>query len=83
VRQTLLVLFQVWISHLDELAHLITQLQKHRTELVVAFLTAMDGIDKHDADALREAVASEGCEAGVHNILFPLMDVETSGEILG
>jgi len=36
-------------------ACLITQLQKHRAELVVAFLTAMDGIDKHDADALREA----------------------------
>jgi hypothetical protein len=37
----------------------------------------MDGIDKHDADALREAVASEDCEAGAHNILFPLMDVGT------
>ena len=62
-------------------ACLITQLQKHRAELVVAFLTAMDGIDKHDADALREAVASEDCEAGAHNILFPLMDVDT-GEII-
>jgi hypothetical protein len=62
-------------------ACLITQLQKHRAELVVAFLTAMDGIDKHDADALREAVASEDCEAGAHNILFPLMDVGT-GEII-
>jgi hypothetical protein len=62
-------------------ACLITQLQKHRAELVVAFLTAMDGIDKHDANALREAVASEDCEAGAHNILFPLMDVDT-GEII-
>jgi hypothetical protein len=52
-----------------------------RERLVVAFLTAVDGIDKHDADALREAVASEGCEAGTHNILFPLMDVGT-GEII-
>jgi hypothetical protein len=62
-------------------ACLIAQLEKHRAELVVAFLTAMDGIDTHDADALREAVASEGCEAGAQNILFPLMDVGT-GEII-
>ena len=62
-------------------ACLISQLKKHHTELVVALLTAVDGIDKHDADALRASVTDEGCEAGAHDILFPLMDVET-GEII-
>ncbi len=41
----------------------------------------MDGVDKHDAEALRAAVNDDGCEEGAHNILFPLMDVET-GEII-
>ena len=62
-------------------ACLVSQLTKYHTELLVAFLTAMDGVDKHDAEALRAAVNNDGCEEGVHNILFPLMDVET-GEII-
>ena len=62
-------------------ACLVSQLKKHHTELLVAFLTAVDGVDKHDAEALRAAVNDDGCEEGVHNILFPLMDVET-GEII-
>ena len=62
-------------------ACLISQLTKHHTELLVAFLTAVDGVDKHDAEALRAAVHNDVCEEGVHNILFPLMDVET-GEII-
>ncbi len=62
-------------------ACLVSQLTKHHTELLVAFLTAVDGVDKHDAEALRAAVNDDGCEEGVHNILFPLMDVET-GEII-
>ncbi|KOO34385.1 hypothetical protein Ctob_016321, partial [Chrysochromulina tobinii] len=62
-------------------ACLVSQLTKHHTELLVAFLTAVDGVDKHDAEALRAAVNDDGCEEGAHNILFPLMDVET-GEIV-
>ena len=62
-------------------ACLVSQLTKHHTELLVAFLTAVDGVDKHDAEALRAAVNDDGCEEGAHNILFPLMDVET-GEII-
>ena len=61
-------------------ACLISQLTKHHTELLVAFLTSVDGVDKHDAEALRQAVANDACEEGAHNILFPLMDIET-GEI--
>ena len=62
-------------------ACLIAQLTKHHTELLVAFLTSVDGVDQHDAAALRAAVTADECEEGVHNILFPLMDIET-GEIM-
>ena len=61
-------------------ACLIGQLKKYHSELLVAFLTSVEGIDPHDADALRTAVEHDACEDGAHDIFFPLMDIET-GEI--